>query len=109
MNQNRPDFENRVFDIGVNEFRVGTCSVLWFVTLDCYVIIAIKNAEPGNGHFKHALSWFYDSCRRDMRNLRILEVGTLSEFGIETPWLRDYLTKEGFVPIGEGDMIKHFK
>src|SRR5678816_1085685 len=55
-------------------FRVGTCSGLWQSTKDSYDILAIDNESKGNGHFEDVLEWFEQSCRRDKKAFRILEV-----------------------------------
>jgi hypothetical protein len=55
-------------------FRVGTCDGLWRVNDGAYEILAVVNRQKGNGHFKQAMLWFEQSCRRDGKKLRILEV-----------------------------------
>lgn len=55
-------------------FRVGTCEGVWRSSDDNYSILAITNKEPGNGHFEDVLEWFENSCKRDGKNLMILEV-----------------------------------
>jgi hypothetical protein len=56
------------------QFRVGTCDGLWRTTDDAYEILAVLNRQKGNGHFKQAMLWFEQSCRRDGKKFRILEV-----------------------------------
>lgn len=111
MTNQRPDFLSASWELNPawSRFRVGTCRGLWRAAGDAYMILAIKNDEPGNGDFKHTLSWFYDSCSRDNRNLLILEVGGLQELGLSTDWLKGYLKKEGFEEMeGSEHMIKRF-
>lgn len=55
-------------------FRIGTCEGLWGSDAECYLILAILNNEPGNGHFEDVLEWFENSCCRDKKRLRILEI-----------------------------------
>ena len=56
------------------QFRVGTCSGIYGATPDCYMILAIDNDKPGNGHFEDVLEWFERSCRRDGKNLMFAEI-----------------------------------
>lgn len=56
------------------QFKVGTVYGLWTATSDCYIILSIYNEEPGNGHFEDVLDWFYYSCVRDKKHLRIEEL-----------------------------------
>jgi hypothetical protein len=55
-------------------FKVGTCHGQWRATKDNYEILSVINNEPGNGHFDDVLQWFYESCKRDKKNLKILEL-----------------------------------
>ncbi len=55
-------------------FRVGTCEGLWRTTADAYEILAVVNRSKGNGHFRQAMLWFEQSCRRDGKDLLIREV-----------------------------------
>jgi hypothetical protein len=56
-------------------FRIGTCHGLWRAYHYSYDILAIDNDQPGNGHFEDVLEWFENSCKRDIKALRMLEVG----------------------------------
>lgn len=56
------------------QFKVGTVYGLWTSTSDCYIILSIYNEEPGNGHLDDVLQWFYYSCVRDKKHLRIEEL-----------------------------------
>lgn len=59
---------------GFLRFKVGTCNGLWRSTKSSYEILAVTNETPGNGHFDDVLEWFEQSCRRDKRSLRVLEL-----------------------------------
>ncbi len=83
-------------------FRVGTCEGLWCSTDNSYDILAITNNTPGNGHFTDVLQWFEFSCRRDGKDLRILEVWNKG--------LKRHLVKKQNFSVLEGDtLIKAFK
>lgn len=56
------------------QFRIGTMEGLWVSTKETYDILALKNNSKGNGHFQDVFDWFENSCRRDKKDLRILEV-----------------------------------
>lgn len=61
-------------------FRIGTCRGLWRCARDAYEILVIVNEQPDNGHLQDVFDWFDHSCRRDSRNINILEI--LSEHSI---------------------------
>jgi hypothetical protein len=69
--------EETFLNSGFKHFRVGTCYGLWRATDDAYEILAVKNHQKGNGHFKEAMRWFEQSCRRDHKKLRLREVWNL--------------------------------
>lgn len=54
-------------------FKVGTCSGQWGSTSDSYYILSIINHDPGNGHLNDVFEWFEFSCKRDKKNLLVLE------------------------------------
>lgn len=82
-------------------FRVGTCEGLWSSSPDSYDILAVSNRQKGNGHFNDVLQWFEQSCIRDKKALRILEVWNES--------LKNHLiTKRQFVDAGSDNVIKKF-
>lgn len=84
---------------GWQQFKIGTCSGQWICTDTSYDILTVINDEPGNGHFKDVLEWFEQSCVRDKKALRILEVWNKG--------LADHLVmKQGFVYQGEENLIK---
>jgi len=83
-----------IFGDGHMLFRVGTCEGQYGATPDSYYIISVINKQPGNGHFTDVLEWFYHSCKRDNRNLIVLECMNKKFF--------DHLViKRGFVALGK--------
>jgi len=82
------------------QFRVGTCHGVWRSTGVFSDILSICNERPGKGHFEDVLQWFSHSCRRDGKNLRILEVGNKAFF-------QHLINKRGFAPAGN-NCIKNF-
>jgi hypothetical protein len=82
-------------------FRVGTCEGLWTSTEEAYEVLAIKNSQKGNGHFTDVLEWFENSCRRDNRDLKFMEV-------MNESFMKHLVSKQGFEVLGD-DVIKHFK
>lgn len=83
------------------QFRVGTCEGLWCSTDKTYDILAIINKEKGSGHFIDVLQWFEQSCKRDKKSLRILEVWNYN-------FKKHLINKHKFKAIGKEDLIKHF-
>ena len=69
-------------------FRVGTCHGLWRATDHSYEILAVHNRAKGNGHFKAALWWFEQSCRRDGKTLLLRQVFN--------PWLAFQCWRHGY-------------
>lgn len=61
-----------------SRFKIGTCSGLWRSTETYYDILAIDNEEPGNGHLQDVFDWFENSCKRDNKDLRIMELLNLN-------------------------------
>lgn len=82
-------------------FRVGTCDGLWNATDESYDILAVTNEAPGNGHFEDVLEWFEQSCRRDKKSLRFLE---LWNEGLK----KNLIEKRGFKDIGNDNVEKIF-
>lgn len=82
-------------------FRIGSIDGLWRSTSFSYDILAIKNESPGNGHLQDVFDWFENSCRRDERSLRVLEV-----------WNKKFkahlIQKRGFKYVGNGIVEKTF-
>lgn len=95
-------WNNPFNDQGWKVFKIGTCTGQWGVTKDSYDILTVINDEPGNGHFEDVLQWFEQSCRRDKKALRILEVWNknLSKHLVE---------KRGFTYQSNDNLIKRFK
>lgn len=88
-------------DASWTRFRVGTCSGLWNYTGEAYQILTIDNAVKGNGHFEDVLEWFENSCRRDHKKLRILELWN-------SAFKHHLIRKRGFVLSGPDDVEKPF-
>jgi hypothetical protein len=83
------------------QFRIGTCYGLWRPTGTSYDILAIDNHKKGNGHFEDVLEWFEQSCKRDGKDLRILEVWN-------GKFLKHLITKRGFQHESKLNLIKKF-
>lgn len=96
------DFEGAIWDADFIAFRVGTCHGLYGSDDKSYFIVAIQNDVQGNGHLEDVFQWFENSCRRDGKRLRVIE--------IMNPRFGNYLiNKRGFIPDGENCVVKHFK
>ena len=87
---------------GWQVFKIGTCNGQWCSTNDSYDILSVINDKPGNGHFEDVLEWFEQSCRRDRKALRILEV-------CNKDFAKHLVLKRGFIYQGDCDLIKRFK
>lgn len=80
-------------------FKIGTCEGIYGSTKDTYDIVAVVNNEPGNGHFEDVIEWFENSCRRDKKSIRFMEM--------MNPRLASHLKiKRGFKREGENNLIK---
>ena len=89
------------FNDEFSEFKIGTCQGLWRSTDNTYDILAVLNTSPSNGHFTDVLEWFENSCKRDNKNFRFLEVWN--------PILEKHLlNKQGFVKDEGDNLIKYF-
>lgn len=84
------------------QFRIGTCHGLWNATDNSYDILAIDNKEKGNGHLEDVFEWFENSCKRDNKDLKVLEVWNKT-------FKRHLIEKRGFNDIGKDNLIKYFK
>jgi hypothetical protein len=84
-------------------FRVGTCEGQWCSTEDCYVIISVTNSCPGNGHLQDVFEWFENSCKRDNKNLLVVEC-------MNKRFYKHLISKRGFIPLDkdEDNCIKIF-
>lgn len=83
-------------------FRVGSCDGLWRSTSDSYDILAITNNEKGNGHLRDVLQWFEQSCRRDKKVLRVLEVWNSN-------FKKHLIEKCSFKDIGSDNVERHYR
>lgn len=61
-------------DESMKLFRIGTCEGLWMSIPESYCIISVVNSEPGNGHLDDVFEWFENSCKRDGKSLKVLEL-----------------------------------
>lgn len=84
-------------------YRVGTCHGQWGFTQDSFFILSVMNEQPGNGHFNDVLQWFENSCKRENKNLLILDCMN-KDFYIHL------LNKRGFTKLDkeERNLIKIF-
>lgn len=85
----------------IQMFRVGTCHGQWGSTEDCYYILTVINDNPGNGHINDVFEWFEASCKRDKKNLIVLQIFN-DEFKIHL------LSKRDFIKLGASHAIKVF-
>lgn len=86
-------------DNGHKMYRVGTCDGQWGSTKDCYFILSILNKQPGNGHVQDVFEWFEFSCKRDNKNLLVLEC-------MNERFYNHLLSKRGFIKLDEkGDNV----
>lgn len=106
MTAERPEFLSAHWDHPLNTqgwmlFRVNKISGQWRDAGNNYEILTVVNDKPGNGDFEHVLSWFYESCKRDKKNLLIREVWNQR-------LAKHLINKRGFAYQGEDDLIKRF-
>ncbi len=78
-----------IFNYGLMDFKIGTCTGLWGQTRDSYFILSVDNKKPGNGHFNIVLQWFEYYCKRDNKNLLILQC-------VNKPFYKHLIKKCGF-------------
>lgn len=83
-------------------FRIGTCEGLWSSDKSNYIILAIENSCPGNGHLKDVFEWFENSCKRDKKDLLVMEI-------MNENFKRHLITKCKFRPYGTDHAIKKLK
>jgi hypothetical protein len=83
-------------------FRVGTCEGLWTFTKDSYDILSIINNNPGNGHLIDVFQWFENSCKRDKKNLRVLEL-------LNKRFKKYLIDKRGFKILDKDNLIKLYE
>lgn len=97
------DFEIAPFmDPEWTKFRIGTCEGLWACDDKFYKILAVVNNEKGNGHLNDVFEWFENSCKRDGRDLKVLEVWNKK-------FKQHLISKRGFKPSGIDDVIKKIR
>lgn len=82
-------------------FRIGTCEGVWCSRDSSYDILSIHNNDKGNGHLKDVFEWFEQSCIRDGKDFRILEVWNIM-------FKQHLLNKQGFITQGRDNVIKKF-
>lgn len=85
------DFEVAESKLGLL-YKIGTCHGQWGSTDDSYYILSVLNEDPGNGHLKDVFEWFENSCKRDGRNLLVLEC-------FNEDFYNHLINKKGFVPL----------
>lgn len=85
---------------GYKRFRVGTVEGLWGNDEKHFIILALDNSNPGNGHFDDVLEWFEYSCRREAKDLMVDECWNED--------LKEHLIKKrGFKPVdGRNAVVK---
>ena len=86
---------------GWQVFKIGTCHGQWISTATSYDILTVVNDNIGNGHFEDVLQWFENSCKRDKKDFRILEVWN-------TMLAKHLMSKRGFTCQKGDDYIKRF-
>lgn len=97
-------YKEGLLDTGIKLklFKVGTCEGQWGSDPETYYILSIINKVPGNGHLQDVFDWFEHSCKRDKKNLMVLEV--------ENKRFKKHLIKKrGFVPYQKDDAVKFYK
>ena len=62
------------YDPTFQRFRVGTCEGLWGDDGKSYIIVDITNNSPGNGHLNDVFEIFENSCKRDGKSLKVVEI-----------------------------------
>lgn len=89
-------------DPSMQLFRIGTCEGLWTSDKKSYIIIAVTNSEPGNGHLNDVFQWFEASCKRDKKSLKIVEIMNMD-------FMFHLINKRGFKKISGMNVEKKFK
>lgn len=85
------DFESCEDYLGLR-FRVGTCTGLWGSEKDSYYILAVTNDKPNNGHLDDVFEWFEFSCKRDKKNMLVLQL-------FNANFYLHLVSKRGFIPL----------
>jgi hypothetical protein len=106
-----PDFKskhNLLFEVALHfepdfmNFRVGTCTGLYSWNDKQYIIVAVVNDQPSNGHLDDVFEWFENSCRRDKKDLVVAEL-------MNERFAKHLITKRGFAILNKTDLIKKIK
>lgn len=61
-------------DESYTDFKCGTVFGLYKYEGTSIVIVALKNDFPGNGHLDDVMQWFENSCTRDKKNLKVVDI-----------------------------------
>ena len=95
------DFEVRPWkrDPTMVEFKVGTCEGLYQSTSTAYQIIAVTNDKKGNGHLDDVFEWFEGSCKRDKKDLEVIEI-------LNQDFLQHLINRRGFINKTHDSVIK---
>lgn len=83
-------------------FRVGTCTGIYCSSEKNYMILAIGNSESGNGHIQDVFDWFENSCKRDKKNLMIIEI-------MNPRFMKHLIEKRNFIEVDKQTVIKNLK
>jgi hypothetical protein len=89
------------WDSDFTHFRVGTVEGLWGVNGKSYMLLAILNKKPGNGHFADVLDWFENSAKRDGYSLQIIEI-------LDKRFMDHLINKRGFQKLTDNSVQKSF-
>lgn len=95
-------FEASPFYKDIFGYRVGTCSGKYSYDGENYIIISVINDDKGNGHLQDVFDWFENSCKRDKKDLMVVEF-------FNKEFMQHLITKKGFKAIDDNDVIKYFK
>lgn len=82
-------------------FRIGSVEGLCGVDAKSYIIVAVTNSKPGNGHLNDVFDWFENSCKQDGKTLKIVEI-------MNTDFLFHLINKRGFTKIVGNNCEKYF-
>lgn len=83
-------------------FRVGTCTGIFSFDGGNYIIIGIGNDKQGNGHLQDVFDWFENSCKRDKKNLMVVEI-------MNKNFMKHLIDKRGFKAINNNNVVKSYK
>jgi hypothetical protein len=89
------------YDASYTHFRIGTVTGLWKTEDKAYLILAILNHQPGNGHLVDVWDWFESSCRRDHYSLKVIEI-------LEKRFMNHLINKRGFKELTSNSVVKLF-